>query len=37
MGLAVGVDQDGALEVLLKDVTVRKIVSGDVVKQKRHR
>jgi len=31
MGLAVGVDRDVALEVLLEDGTVRKILSGDVV------
>jgi BirA family biotin operon repressor/biotin-[acetyl-CoA-carboxylase] ligase len=34
-GLAVGVDRNGALEVLLKNGTVRKILSGDVVKQER--
>ena len=33
-GLAVGVDENGALEVLLENGTVRKISSGDVVKQK---
>lgn len=33
-GVAVGVDRNGALEVLLEDGTVRKILSGDVVKQK---
>lgn len=35
MGIAVGVDWNGALEVRLEDGTVRKILSGDVVKQKR--
>jgi len=34
-GVAVGVDQNGALEVLLENGTLRKILSGDVVKQKR--
>jgi len=33
-GVAVGVNQHGALEILLQNGTVRKIVSGDVVKQK---
>jgi len=36
-GVAFGVNQKGALEVLLKNGTVRKIVSGDVVKKKRQR
>jgi len=34
-GVAVNVNRNGALEVLLKNGTVRKIVSGDVVKQER--
>ena len=34
-GLVIGVAQNGALEVLLENGTVRKIVSGDVVNQKR--
>ncbi len=34
-GLAVGVNQNGSLEVQLKNGTVRKILSGDVVKQKK--
>ena len=34
-GLAVGVSQNGALKVRLENGTIRKIVSGDVVNQKR--
>jgi len=34
-GMAVGVDRNGALEVQLENGTVRKILSGDVVRQKR--
>jgi len=36
-GVAVDVNRNGALRVLLKNGTTRKIVSGDVVKQKRRR
>jgi len=36
-GLAVGVNRNGGLEVLLKNGTIRKVLSGDVVKQKRQR
>ena len=36
-GIASGINRNGALEVLLKDGTVRKISTGDVVKQRRQR
>ena len=36
-GLAVGVNRNGGLEVLLKNGTIRKVLSGDVVKQKQQR
>jgi len=35
-GLAVDVNQNGALDVLLKNGTLKRVLSGDVVKQKRH-
>ncbi|MDH5778960.1 MAG: biotin--[acetyl-CoA-carboxylase] ligase [Candidatus Bathyarchaeota archaeon] len=34
-GVAVGVNQHGALEVLLQNGTLKKIVTGDVIKQER--
>ena len=34
-GVAVGVDQHGALEILLQNGSLKKIISGDVIKQKR--